>query len=399
MRWRTNLWALSLATFIGNIAFTMTNPFLPVFLQELGLHENLSIWSGYIISLNFLTYALMAPVWGALADRYGKRVMLVRSGFGIAFTYVLMGFATNHWQLLILRGCNGLLSGFIPASIMLIASNTPEEKMGYALGIINTFIAIGAIMGPFVGGCLVQYLGMRKVMFVAAGFLCIASSLGVFRTTEKVVKQKGKITLFNDMRAILKNRQLVTYFFCMVMLYMSNFAIQPTLPLLIGELTSTNTELITGIIFSMVGVSLAIGSPLICKIKKVSYIYIMFGALLFCSGLSVVQGFTRSIVLLGVERFFYGFGNAAINVSGNVLIVQCVDEEMRGRVFGTLNGFTAIGAVTGPLMGGFMGEHFGNSSSFHGSAVLFLLAAYAVWTIRKQRVQKVSACAASVSNT
>ena len=155
MQWRRNLWFLSVAVFIANLSFTMNMPFLPRFLEELGVGRNLSLWSGIMISINFLTYAIMAPLWGSLADRHGKRVMFWRSGFGIALTYVLMGIAANHWQLLVFRGLNGLLSGFIPTAIMLVASNTPEEDMGYALGIINTFIALGGIMGPFIGGALV----------------------------------------------------------------------------------------------------------------------------------------------------------------------------------------------------------------------------------------------------
>ena len=95
MQWRKNLLYLCAATFIANIAFSLSNPFLPIFLQELGLEERLSMWSGIMLSVNFLTYAIMAPVWGSLADRHGKRVMFVRSGFGIALTFALMGVAQS----------------------------------------------------------------------------------------------------------------------------------------------------------------------------------------------------------------------------------------------------------------------------------------------------------------
>ena len=386
MQWRRNLWFLSVAVFIANLSFTMNMPFLPRFLEELGVGRNLSLWSGIMISINFLTYAIMAPLWGSLADRHGKRVMFWRSGFGIALTYVLMGIAANHWQLLVFRGLNGLLSGFIPSAIMLVASNTPEEDMGYALGIINTFIALGGIMGPFIGGALVQYLGLRIIFHLSAGLLCIASALAVFGTKERIIKQAVKTDIRQDLKSIMGNKSLKVYFLCMVMLQAATFMIQPVLPIRIAELTRENVELITGIIFSMIGISLAIGSPLVCKIKRFDYVTILFSSLLLCAVLSVVQGLTHSVLFLGAERFLFGFANAAVNVSGNVLITQCAGEEMRGRVFGTLNGLTAFGAVFGPLLGGLLGEHLGTSSAFHGSAVLFVLAGYAVWKIRHKAV-------------
>lgn len=383
MNWQKNLWFLSAATFIANVAFTLNIPFLPVFLLELGLKENLSLWSGIMVSANFFSYALMAPVWGSLADRHGKRVMFIRSGFGIAFTFLLMGFAANHWQLLILRLANGLLSGFIPSAIMLVASNTPESQMGYALGMLNTFIAIGSIMGPFAGGALIKFIGVREIMFLSAGLLAVAAALAVFGTKEKIVVQQVRSSVLQDLSTVMKNRSLLLYFFCLVILQMAAFTIQPILPLRIAEITSENVELYTGIIFSIIGISLALGSPLVCRITSISYRGILSLGLIFCGLLSVIQGLTNSLAFLAGERFLYGFGHAAVNVSANVLITKCTAEEMRGRVFGVLNAFTALGGVLGPLLGGILGEMFGNASAFHGSAFLFALAIGSLWFTRK----------------
>lgn len=386
MQWRRNLWILSLATFIGNISFTVTMPFMPAYLKELGVQDNLPFWSGLMISVTFLTYALMAPIWGSLADRHGKRVMLLRSGIGIALTLVLQASVINHWQFLACRTFNGLLSGFIPAAIMLVASNTPGENMGYALGIINTFTAMGSIMGPSLGGVLLQFVSIRQVMLIAAALLVVASVVAYYGSKEKVIKQTVKTTISQDFRLIMGNRFLQVYFLAMIVLQMSTFVIQPILPLYLEEMLSTNVELVTGMIFSVSGISLAIGSPLICKIKRVSYYMLLLYGLVLSGLLSVLQGFALSAAVLGLERFFYGFANAAVNVSGNVLITQCTGEEMRGRVFGTLNGLAAIGSVIGPLMGGLLGESLGNASAFHGSAFLFFVAAAAAWSIRNKQM-------------
>lgn len=390
MNWQRNLWVLAIGTFIANISFTLIIPFLPQYLTELGLKENFSMWSGFIFSINFLTYSIMAPIWGSLADRYGKRPMLLRSGVGIAVTYALMGFAGNHWQLLILRGINGILAGFIPAAIMLVATNTPEDKMGYALGILNTFIAIGMIMGPFVGGTLVKYFGVRLVLFISAGFLLAATAVVVMGTEEQIGRQTVRTSVLQDMRLVVGNKSIQLFFFCMLVLQLTNYMVQPVLPLRIAELIGENVEIVTGIIFSVMGISLALGSPMICKITGVSYQKILFFGLGISGLLNVIQGFTNSIWALGVERFMYGFAIASINVSGNVLITQCSDQEMRGRVFGLLNSFTATGAVFGPLIGGFMGESLGNASAFHGSAVFFFLAAGIVWFARNRSIEVIN---------
>jgi len=391
VQWKRNLFFLSIAVFLANIGFTLTFPFMPRFLEELGVKENLSLWSGIMVSFNFLTYAVMAPIWGAVADKYGKRNMFIRSGIGIAISYVLMGLAVNHWQLLLLRGLNGLLSGFIPAAIMLVASNTPDLEIGYALGILNTFIAIGSILGPFIGGSFVQYVGIPMTFFISAGILCLASAIAILGTKEKIYTQNQKKTaIWQDLKIIAVNRSLMVYFFCMVMLQTAIYMVQPILPIRIDELITENVDFITGVIFSVIGLSLAIGSPLVSRIKRVSYQNILLGGLILCAVFSIAQGFTYSVLFLGLERFLFGFANAAVNVSGNVLITRCSGEEMRGRVFGTLNGLTALGAVFGPLMGGFLGERFGTGSAFHGSAFMFIFAVAAVWHIRHQPIEKVT---------
>lgn len=390
MQWRTNLWFLCAGTFIGNISFTMIVPFLPLYLTELGLQENVSLWSGFIISIAFLTYALMAPVWGSLADRYGKRVMLLRSGLGVTISIVLMGFAANHWQLFFLRGLHGLLSGFIPAAVMMVASNTPQAEMGYALGMVNSFIAIGSITGPFFGGLFLQFVNLRGIFFIAAGLLGLATVLAVAGTKEKVSKQTEKMSVRKDLAMVMRNRSLVVYFFCLGMVYIALTMLQPTLPLFIAELSPDNSEMATGVVYSIIGISMAIGSFYIGRIRNISYILVLLYGLVLCGVFSILQGLTYSVLLLGAERFLFGFANAAVNVSANVLITECTDESMRGRVFGTLNGWTAIGAVFGPLIGGGLGERFGNASSFYGSALVLFIAALAVWRLYRGKTDSKS---------
>lgn len=386
VNWKRNLVFASIGVFIAAVGFNFTTPFLPQYLNMLGLTENLSVWSGVMIAVNSLTYAIMAPVWGSLADRHGKRPMLVRSGFGIALTYVLMGYSRTPLQYLLLRAANGVLAGFIPSSIMLVASNTPEEDMGFALGIIQTAIAIGGIMGPFFGGYCAKLLGIRSTMFFGAAILTIASALAVFGTRERVVKQERRTGVLGDLRYVLGERTLSSVIMALLIVQVAITIIQPALPLFVGSMVAPkDVEVMTGIIFSIIGLSTAIGAPLLSRMKGISYRKTFIQGLSAAAFLSVIQGLSRQVHLLGFERFIFGFANAAITVGGNVLIAKNSAQEMRGRAFGALNGISSLGAVVGPLIGGYLGDHYGLASPFFIGGGFFALAAVVVvYGVNKQ---------------
>jgi DHA1 family multidrug resistance protein-like MFS transporter len=367
--------------FIGNIGFNMVIPFFPVFLEEVGMKENIPIWTGILVSVTFLVAGLVAPVWGSLADRYGKRIMLARSGYGLALLSVLIVFSTSEWHLLGFRVLFGLLGGLIPTAVMLTVSNTPQENMGFALGVINTFIAVGSIMGPFVGGAMVEFAGIRNNFLASAAVIFIATTIALVFTSEKINRQAEKTTILQDVRLVLQNRSLLRVFFSMVVLQASNFLFVAVLPLRVGELTASGAQLTTGMLFSLTGLTLALGSFLFGRVKA-DYLRMLLAGLFISGGLCVLQGLALSVLTFGVLRFLFGFANAAVSVGGNVLITEHSVPETRGRVFGVLNAFTSFGAVVGPLAGGFMSEQLGTASSFHGCAALFIFAGLVAWKLR-----------------
>ncbi|MDK2820935.1 MAG: transporter, family, multidrug resistance protein [Clostridia bacterium] len=392
--WKRNLIFLSTGVVISAIGFSMVIPFLPMYLTELGLEEkSLPIWTGIIASSSFLTNGLMSPIWGSLADRYGKRIMLVRSGLGMIISYSLMGLVQNHYQLLYLRLLNGLLSGYIPASIMLVATNTPELYLGFALGVIQTSVAVGNIMGPLVGGFSAKILGIRYSFFFAATLIALAVILGFFGTREHIKKTKSKQSILADIKEVISYPVLRRIFLIKVIVQAGLFTIQPTLPLYISEITTKNIEVITGVIFSAFGISTAVGAPLIGRMANINAKKIYINGLWVAALLSFMQGTTSNVSWLGIERFVMGFANAAVTVGNNVLLAQSVSEEIRGRVFGVLNTFTAMGFIGGPLIGGFLGSHLGLSSPFYGGGILMLLAALLLWAIPNIHNEKAYECA------
>lgn len=153
INWKRNLTVAWLGCFLTGAAFSLVMPFLPLYVEQLGVtgHSALNMWSGLVFSITFLFSAIASPFWGGLADRKGRKIMLLRSALGIAIIMALMGMAQNVWQFLILRALLGLLGGFIPNANALIATQIPRHKSGWALGTLSTGGVSGALLGPLAG--------------------------------------------------------------------------------------------------------------------------------------------------------------------------------------------------------------------------------------------------------
>lgn len=134
INWKRNLTVTWLGCFLTGAAFSLVMPFLPLYVEQLGVtgHSALNMWSGLVFSITFLFSAIASPFWGGLADRKGRKIMLLRSALGMAIVMLLMGMAQNIWQFLILRALLGLLGGFIPNANALIATQVPRHKSGWA---------------------------------------------------------------------------------------------------------------------------------------------------------------------------------------------------------------------------------------------------------------------------
>lgn len=156
INWKRNLAVAWLGCFLTGAAFSLVMPFLPLYVEQLGVtgHSALNMWSGLVFSITFLFSAIASPFWGGLADRKGRKIMLLRSALGMAIIMALMGVAQNVWQFLVLRALLGLLGGFIPNANALIATQIPRHKSGWALGTLSTGGVSGALLGPLAGGLL-----------------------------------------------------------------------------------------------------------------------------------------------------------------------------------------------------------------------------------------------------
>ncbi len=190
--WQKNLFLLAIAQFIAMVGMNGCVPFLPLFIRELGVNttESERFWSGMVFAGPYFLSIIFVPIWGNLADRYGRKLMVVRAILGLSLAMFLMGFSQNVYQLFLLRVFQGVSSGFIAASLGFIVANTPQDKRGYAIGVLQSSQSAGSIVGPLFGGVISDFFGFRTVFFVVAG-LCILSGTLIALFLQESNKQKN----------------------------------------------------------------------------------------------------------------------------------------------------------------------------------------------------------------
>ncbi|HSP86687.1 MAG TPA: MFS transporter, partial [Ignavibacteriaceae bacterium] len=211
--WRKNLFIVWFCQFLAMIGMSAVVPFLPLYIRDLGVTElnETAMWSGLVFAGPFFVSFFLTPVWGSMGDKYGRKVMTLRAVFGLAIAQILVGFSQNVTHLFLIRLLQGALSGFLPAAMALVASNTPEEKTGYALGLLQSSTAAGTVLGPLIGGVLSDLFGFRFVFFCVGGLLVITGILLlIFVKEEKRVDGIKTYSFMKNWKYLLSNKYLRT---------------------------------------------------------------------------------------------------------------------------------------------------------------------------------------------
>ncbi|MDN5331495.1 MAG: transporter, family, multidrug resistance protein [Tepidanaerobacteraceae bacterium] len=383
-----NLFLISAGVFIAQIVFSSITPFLPSLLIEMGLKSNIPLWSSLIFAANSLTSGIMAPIWGAISDRYGKKPMMARAGLGMGAVYLLTALSKNHIQLLLLRALNGIFAGYIPAAITFVASTSRPENLSQNIGLVNAASAVGAISGPLIGGLLAKIFGIRGSLMVTAFLLIIAGILPYATGVKEPPGESKSRSIRESIAETLKNRQLFLIFMTGFLIQAALMAILPTLNLVIRNLAPENAEFYTGLVFSIIGISTAIASPFIGRITSIPLTTLYRLMIIGGSLLTALQGFASSVISLLTLRFIFGFFNAGMTIVGNVLIAKSGDSKNQGSSFGVYNGIISIGLVFGSTLGGVMSNRFGLAYSFFSSAFLLLASFFLSFLIREPEKEK-----------
>ena len=391
INWKRNLAVVWLGCFLTGAAFSLVMPFLPLYVEQLGVtgHSALNMWSGLVFSITFLFSAIASPLWGGLADRKGRKIMLLRSALGMAIVMLLMGLAQNIWQFLILRALLGLLGGFIPNANALIATQIPRHKSGWALGTLSTGAVSGALLGPLAGGFLADNYGLRPVFFMTATVLFICFVLTLFFIREQFTPVSKKEMLHvKEVFGSLKNRELVlSLFVTTLIIQVATGSIAPILTLYVRDLAGniSNIAFISGMIASAPGVAALICAPRLGKLgDRIGPEKILIVALIVSVLLLIPMSFVQNPLQLGILRFLLGAADGALLPAVQTLLVYNSSNQIAGRIFSYNQSFRDIENVTGPLIGAAVSANYGFRAVFCVTAVVVLFnAVYTGFSLRR----------------
>lgn len=385
------MWILWFGVLFCSSSYTMSVPFLPLFLYDLGVDKSsVNLWAGIVHSSAFLVGAIMAPLWGMLADKFGKRKMVIRAGLSLAIIYALIAFVQTPWQLVGVRMMHGFVGGFVPASMSIVAMIAPKEKLGWSLGIMQAGTMTGGILGPLFGGLLAEAFGMRRSFIVAAVIIFAAALAVIFwvkedRSGEPSAKSKDKQPV--TYRMAFRNRKLIYLLLILVVFQLSLNMIQPLLSLHIADLQGgeKGAVLSAGLVLSLIGIAGIIASPIWGRLgEKKGHYRILILCLLSAGTVVCVQYFVEALWLFAFVQFVFGLFMAGIVPIINTLMVQNTDEQFRGRSFGLTASANQFGSMLGPLLGGVLGLFLGIHSIFVATGVIMAAAGIFVWTKRSR---------------
>lgn len=378
--WKVNLISVWLGCFFTGLAMSQILPFLPLYVEQLGVtgHQSLSLWSGLVFSGTFLVSAVVSPLWGSLADRKGRKLMLLRASLGMAVVIALQGLATSVWQLFALRALMGLTSGYIPNAMALVATQAPRDKSGWALGMLSTGQITGVIAGPLLGGLMADHLGLRVVFFVTAGLMFVSFLVTLFLIKERRVEVKKADQLSGKavFRSLPYPALIVTLFFCTLMIQLANSSISPILTLFIRELSGnvSNIAFISGMIAAVPGVAALISAPRLGRLgDRIGTARILIAALMLTTLLFAIMAWVETPLQLGILRFLLGFADGALMPAVQALLLRYSSDQVTGRIFGYNQSFMYLGNVVGPLIGSGVSALLGFRWVFAVTALLVLI--------------------------
>ncbi|EUJ30979.1 major facilitator family transporter [Listeria floridensis FSL S10-1187] len=379
LNWKRNLYISWLGCFLTGVSFNLVMPFMSLYIADLGItdHTELNIWSGIAVSATALTSALVSPFWGRLADKKGRRLMLLRASLGMTITMGCLGLVQNVYQLVILRMLNGLLSGYIPNATALVASQVPQNKSGWALGFLSTGTITGTLIGPLIGGILADSFGYRPVFFITGFVLLLTFLLTLFFLKEDfkpIIREKAFTTRQLFARLPAKNL-ILGLFLTTFIIQIANTSISPILPLYIRELlgSDTNISLISGIIISAPGISALIASPYLGRLgDKIGNHKVLIGGLIAAAILMLPMAWVRSPFELGLLRFLLGFTTGALMPSINTLINKNSPRDSLSSIFSYNQSSQSLGNVAGPLIGSSASAAFGYPIVFYMTSAFLL---------------------------
>ncbi|WP_257349446.1 MFS transporter [Pseudalkalibacillus decolorationis] len=346
---------------------------------------------GFLVAVFAFMQFLLAPVWGRLSDRIGRKPLITLGMFGFAAAEFIFAFSTDLWMLYasrILAGTFG--SAIMPTAMAYVADVTTEKNRSQGMGLLGAAMALGIVIGPGIGGWLAEQ--DLSLPFLVAGIAgTVAGVVSVFLLKE---------TLSAEAKEEAKNAEKVNHFtrmwraltgqvgFLLVLVFVMSFALANFTSIFgfyaLKRYGYDPGEV--GIIVAVTGVvgAIAQGTLVGRLTKRFGDERVVTGALLLSAigFILMVFAFNYATVMLTVSIFF--LGNSVLRPALNSFISKMAGKE-QGTIMGLNNSFLSLGNAAGPVLAGFLFEVNIHIPYLVGAAVLLIaLVAVKVWETKRE---------------
>lgn len=381
--WKRTVYISLVCVFCIAFGVSQLAPILPLYFHDLGVQtpEAMSLWSGLATGATYIIVCIAAPFWGRIADKRGRKITLIRSSFGMALCNILIAFQTTPEGVVLIRLIQGLVSGFYSASITLIASESPIERTGWALGLLASANLAGSLIGPLLGGYIADTVGIRNDFIIVGIIMGLAGLLATMFIHEDYVPKDNVEKL-----SISKLKEQIPEFNSVIALCVASFiyaicimSLQPVISVYIKGILPSNTEniaFIAGAVFSAMGIAQLISSsPLGKLVDKIGPRKVLVISLIYVGILNIPQAYVSDVYQLAIIRFLQGFGLGGMLPALNTYLSSKTPREFTGQVFSYNQSCLFLGYFLGAVGGASLMAWLGFTTLFWASGGLFIISA------------------------
>lgn len=377
--WHKAFYTLWLGCFITGMGYSMTMPFISLFIADLGHYSQLqvSLYSGLAFAMTFIAQAIVSPYWGNLADRKGRKLMCMRASGVMALTITATGFAPNAIYIIVMRFIQGAFSGYINNATALIAGETPHQKSGWVMSQMMTAGTAGNLVGPLLGGLLSNFFGNwlggawgYRIPFFITGFLMLLVFLGsTFLVNEKFtpISREEMKPMKEIMQTLPHVKLIIAMFLTTLLVQAANMSIDPIVSLYVKSMmpNSKNIAFVAGVVAATPGLgTLLAASKIGHKMDEIGPLKILRVGLSIGAILFIPMALTHSPWILAGLRFLLGIASAAMLPAAQTVLTLNTPSESFGRIFSYNQSFQAVGSVFGSLMGSTISGVFNYATVF-----------------------------------
>ena len=381
--WKRTVYISLVCVFCIAFGVSQLAPILPLYFHDLGVQtpEAMSLWSGLATGATYIIVCIAAPFWGRIADKRGRKITLIRSSFGMALCNILIAFQTTPEGVVLIRLIQGLVSGFYSASITLIASESPIQRTGWALGLLASANLAGSLIGPLLGGYIADTVGIRNDFIIVGIIMSLAGLLAAVFIHEDY-KPKANV----EKLSISKLKEQIPEFNSVIALCVASFiyaicimSLQPVISVYIKGIVPSDTEnlaFIAGAVFSAMGIAqLMSSSPLGKLVDKIGPRKVLVISLIYVGILNIPQAYVSDVYQLAIIRFLQGFGLGGMLPALNTYLSSKTPREFTGQVFSYNQSCLFFGYFLGSVGGASLMAWLGFTTLFWVSGGLFIISA------------------------